>query len=269
VAGLTGLAVWLALRLALTLSPFVWLIVALYLTFTIFCLKDLIDHVKKVEKALEDSDLEEARRALSWIVGRDTVSLGPEGVRRATVETIAENFSDGLVAPLLYLALGGPVLAWIYKAVNTLDSMVGHKNEKYLFLGRFSARLDDLANLAPSRLAALLLTAGAWLLGLDSAGALRLWRREGRLHSSPNSGQTEAAMAGALSVWLGGPNHYGGKLIDKPVIGRGRDEATGESVAQALRLVKVSTLLALMLVVLLQTSLGLIFGIPWGWGLAF
>jgi adenosylcobinamide-phosphate synthase len=265
----TALAVWLALRLAGSLATVVWYALALYLVFTIFCLRDLIDHVTRVETALNASDLERARRALSWIVGRDTAHLSVADIRRATVETIAENFSDGLVAPVMYLALGGPVLAWAYKAVNTLDSMVGYKNERYLFLGRFSARLDDAANFLPSRLAALLLILGAKTLKLDARGAFRRWRLEGRFHSSPNSGQTEAAMAGALNVSLGGPNRYGGQLFEKPVIGSGGADPDDLSVQSALRLVKVSTLLTLGLALAVEAALLLALGAPPGWGLSF
>jgi adenosylcobinamide-phosphate synthase len=259
---------WL-LALAGKISSALWFFCALYFVYTIFCLKDLIDHVDRVEKALGALDLDKARRALSWIVGRDTGNLSPEGIRRATVETIAENFSDGLVAPLLYLALGGPVLAWAYKAVNTLDSMVGYKNQRYLYLGRFSARLDDAVNFIPARLAALLLILGAKILGYDSVKAYALWRSEGAFHSSPNSGQTEAVMAGALNVYLGGPNYYGGLLVDKPVIGAGGQEVTLESVAKALKLVKLSTLLAMGLAILIEAGLLIFFPFPWGWGLSF
>ncbi|MDR2300864.1 MAG: adenosylcobinamide-phosphate synthase CbiB [Deltaproteobacteria bacterium] len=267
--GVSVLAIGYVLSLAFRLSGLLWLACALYLVFTIFCLKDLIDHVNKVEKALEALDLDKARRALSWIVGRDTAHLSPEGIRRATIETVAENFSDGLVAPLLYLALGGPVLAWGYKAVNTLDSMVGYKNERYLYLGRFSARLDDAANFIPARLAALLLILGAKILRYDSHNSYALWRREGAFHSSPNSGQTEAAMAGALNVHLGGPNYYGGILVEKPAIGAGGQESTRESVQKALKLVKFSTLLAIALAILIEAMVLAFFQYPWGWGLSF
>jgi adenosylcobinamide-phosphate synthase len=269
VVSLTGLIVWLSLYFSGLITIFLWFITVLYLTFTIFCLKDLTDHVKRVEKALELSDLDEARRALSWIVGRDTVNLSPDSIRRALVETIAENFADGLVAPLFYLALGGPVLAWAYKAINTLDSMVGYKNERYLYLGRFSARLDDLANYIPARLAALLLIVGAKLLGLDWANSYKLWRKEGRFHSSPNSGQTEAAMAGALNVYLGGPNYYGGLLVEKPYIGQNLANVTENCVGQAIKLVRTSTWLTLILAVIIEAAILLIFEAPFGWGLNF
>ena len=265
----TALGIWVVLDLAWQVSSVLWLVLCLYLVFAIFCLRDLEDHVNKVEEALEALDLDEARRALSWIVGLDTAHLSAEGIRRATVETIAENFADGLVAPLLYLALGGPVLAWAYKAVNTLDSMVGYKNDRYLYLGRFSARLDDVANFVPARIAALILILGAKLTGLDSKGAFRLWRREGNFHSSPNSGQTEAAMAGALGTWLGGTNRYGGQLIDKPIIGAGGGEVTRQNVLSALKLAKISTLMSLALALIIEALISLALKTPWGWGLVY
>ena len=264
----TALSIWLVMDLAGRISSVLWFVLCLYLVFAIFCLRDLEDHVNKVEEALEALDLDGARRALSWIVGRDTAHLSAEGIRRATVETIAENFADGLVAPLLYLALGGPVLAWAYKAVNTLDSMVGYKNDRYLYLGRFSARLDDAANFVPARIAALILILGAKIIGLDAKGAFRLWRREGNYHSSPNSGQTEAAMAGALGAWLGGPNRYGGQLFDKPVIGADGGEVTRQNVLSAIRLAKISTLLILALALVIEALVALALETPWGWGLA-
>jgi adenosylcobinamide-phosphate synthase len=224
-------------------------------------------HVGNVEKALDLGDLDGARRALSWVVGRDTAALDAEAVRRALIETMAENFADGLAAPLFYLALGGPVLAWAYKAVNTLDSMVGYKNARYLHLGRFPARLDDAANYLPSRLAALVLVAAARLIGLDHLAAYRLWRSEGRFHTSPNSGQTEAAMAGALGVQLGGSSSYGGLTVAKPIIGQGGGPATKAAVASAGRLVAAATLLAAALAAAVQLAIASAAGAAPGWGL--
>ncbi|MDR1657108.1 MAG: adenosylcobinamide-phosphate synthase CbiB [Deltaproteobacteria bacterium] len=264
-----GLAAWFFLFLAEKTAAFLWLIVSIYLTFSAVCLKDLLNHARLVEKALSESDIEAARHSLSWIVGRDTGSLDDAAIRRAVVETLAENFSDGLVAPLMYLALGGPVLAWIYKAINTLDSMVGYKNDRYIDLGRFSAKLDDAANYLPARLAALLLVAAAHLCGLQAGQAFRFWRTQGRLHSSPNSGQTEAAMAGALGVFLGGASFYGGAEVIKPVIGQGQKTASATSVKAAMKLVVIGTILAGLLAALLQAIIVFIFQISWGWGLSF
>ncbi|MDR1546685.1 MAG: adenosylcobinamide-phosphate synthase CbiB [Deltaproteobacteria bacterium] len=269
VVAVAGLAAWLTLRLLGALSSVLWTLAAVYLCYAALCLRDLLTHAENVEKALEQGHLEQARSALAWFVGRDTAGLDPAATRRAVTETLAENFSDGLAAPFLALALGGPVLAWMYKAVNTLDSMVGYKNERYLHLGRCSAKLDDLANFLPARLAALLLILAAWLRGLDHRAAWRLWRREGRFHSSPNSGQTEAAMAGALGVFLGGRSFYGGLAVDKPVINAGGGESTARTVAEAMALVKTASLLAAALAVGLEGLIWAWAAVPWGWGLPF
>lgn len=182
-------------------------------------MRGLRDESRSVYRALTEGTLEQARKAVSRIVGRDTQALTEEGVIKAAVETVAENFSDGVAAPMFYLLLGGAPLALCYKAVNTLDSMVGYKNDRYLYFGRASARLDDLANWIPARLAALLLAAAAALGGEDGCAALRVWRRDRRKHASPNSAQTEAAMAGALGIELAGPAFYFGRRCDKPTIG--------------------------------------------------
>jgi adenosylcobinamide-phosphate synthase len=172
-----------------------------------------------VAQALAAGDLAGARRQLSFIVGRDTAALEEQEIWRGAVETVAENTADGVIAPLLFLMLGGPVLGLAYKAVNTLDSMVGYRNDRYLLFGRASARCDDLANWLPARLTGLLLVAAAPLTGLSLPGAWRIMRRDGRNHSSPNSGIPEAAVAGALGVQLGGTNIYYGQAVVKPTIG--------------------------------------------------
>ena len=168
---------------------------------------------------LTGDTIENARLAVSRIVGRDTQSLSVEGVTKAAVETVAENFSDGVVAPMVYLLLGGAPLALCYKAINTMDSMVGYKNEKYLYFGRAAAKLDDAANYLPSRLSALLLIAASFFCRENGKNAWKIWRRDRRNHASPNSAQTEAVMAGALSVQLAGPAWYFGEYYDKPTIG--------------------------------------------------
>lgn len=182
-------------------------------------LRDLTKESRLVYRALTAGTLDRARAAVGRIVGRDTAALSADGVARAAVETVAENFSDGVVAPLCYMLLGGAPLALCYKAVNTMDSMVGYKNERYLYFGRAAAKLDDAANYLPARMAALLLAGAAALTGQDARGALRIWRRDRRSHASPNSAQTEAVMAGALGVQLAGPASYFGKLYEKPTIG--------------------------------------------------
>ena len=191
---------------------------------TVWCwqalaLRGLAAESENVRRRLTAGTLEEARQAVGRIVGRDTDALSPQGVTRAAVETVAENFADGVAAPMAYMLLGGAPLALCCKAVNTMDSMVGYKNDRYLHFGRAAAKLDDAANYIPARLAALAWIGGAAIAGQDAKNAWRIWRRDRRNHSSPNSAQTESACAGALGVQLGGPSRYFGKLYEKPAIG--------------------------------------------------
>ena len=188
-----------------------------------------------------------ARRAVSMIVGRDTEDLTQSGVTKAAVETVAENASDGVIAPLFFLALGGAPLGFFYKAVNTLDSMVGYQNERYMDFGRWSARLDDLLNWIPARVSALLMIAAAAPLGLDARGAARIWRRDRRKHASPNSAQTEAACAGALGVCLAGDAYYGGVLHRKPTIGDFIRPVCAQDIPRTCRLMYGASVLALVL----------------------
>lgn len=210
-------------------------------------MRGLKDESRNVYRALTDGTLEQARKAVSRIVGRDTQALTAEGVTKAAVETVAENFSDGVVAPMLYLLLGGAPLALCYKAVNTMDSMVGYKNDRYLYFGRAAARLDDGANWVPSRLAALLLVAAAAFAGENAGDAFRIWRRDRRNHASPNSAQTEAAMAGALGVELAGPAYYFGKRYEKPTIGDAKRPIAPEDILRANRLLYWGGCLSLIL----------------------
>ncbi len=219
VVALTYGASFAILKGAYAVSPYAGFAVAVVLSWSCLAARSLHLESKLVADALGRGDLAAARKNLSFIVGRDTADLDEAEVWRATVETVAENASDGVVAPLLFLIIGGPPLALAYKAVNTLDSMVGYKNERYRDFGRPSARFDDLANLIPARLTGLLMVAAAPLAGLSGLGAWRIMCRDGRNHSSPNSGFPEAAAAGALGVKLGGTNIYGGIPVAKPIIG--------------------------------------------------
>lgn len=221
---LTVIAVSAALPLALLLVCYRVNIVLGAVAESVLCCymlaaRCLCRESMKVCRAAESGDIEEARRAVSMIVGRDTAVLDRDGIIRAAVETVAENTSDGVTAPLFYMGLGGAVGAFFYKSVNTMDSMIGYKNEKYADIGWFAAKLDDVLNFIPSRLTALLMAAAASVLGLDGRGALRIWRRDRRKHASPNSAQTESACAGALHVRLAGDAWYFGKLHKKPYIG--------------------------------------------------
>lgn len=191
------------------------------MTYQLLAAKCLRDESMKVSRCLENRTLPEARKAVSMIVGRDTECLNEEGVAKAAVETVAENASDGVIAPMLYAALGGPILGFLYKAVNTMDSMVGYKNEKYLYFGRAAAKLDDFVNFIPARISAYLMIAAAFLVGRDFSGkrAHAIYRRDRRKHASPNSAQTESVCAGALGIQLAGDASYFGKIVKKPYIG--------------------------------------------------
>lgn len=209
--------------------------------------KGLRQESENVRRALDTGTLDDARKAVSRIVGRDTAALSREGVIRAAVETVAENFSDGVVAPMFWMLIGGAPLALAYKAVNTMDSMVGYKNDRYLYFGRAAAKLDDAANWLPSRLAALLLVAAAPLTGQNAKRAFAIWRRDRRKHASPNSAQTESAMAGALGGQLAGPASYFGKVHQKPWIGDDTRPIEPEDITRAGRMLYAGSALALVL----------------------
>lgn len=209
--------------------------------------RDLRKEAMAVYACLKQNDLPAARKAVGRIVGRDTAALTTEGVTKAAVETVAENFSDGVFAPMFYLAIGGAPLALAYKAVNTMDSMVGYKNDRYLYFGRAAAHLDDAANWLPARLSGLLLILAAPLCGLSGKEAFRIWRRDRRNHASPNSAQTEAACAGALRVQLAGDAYYFGKLVHKPTLGDPLRPVEAEDIPRACRLMTTSSLLGLIL----------------------
>lgn len=244
VVGGSALAAWAILALANALwTPLAWLLATL-LSWQCLAAGQLWREARAVARPLEAGDLDLARRRLAMIVGRDTAALDQAGVRRALIETMAENFNDGVIAPLLYLTLLGPVGAVAYKAVNTLDSMVGYKNERYAQLGRCAARLDDAAGWLPARLSALLLIAAARLTGLDAAGARRAMVRDHRAHTSPNAGWPEAACAGALGIRLGGPSYYGGELKEKPWLNQEGDQPSAYDVDAAGRLLIMSCALA-------------------------
>ncbi len=187
--------------------------------FQILAVKSLRVESMKVKKALDEGSLKKARRMLSMIVGRDTERLDEEGVARAAIETVAENTTDGVIAPLFYMMIGGPVLGFVYKGINTMDSMVGYKNEKYADFGRFAAKLDDAANFIPSRIAAALMIISSFILKYDAKNAYKIFKRDRSLTLSPNAGQTEAVCAGALRIGLLGDAYYSGRLVKKPVIG--------------------------------------------------
>ena len=232
---------------AAALHPLLGLAVQMFWCGQALAAKGLVQESMNVYRELTKPDLPAARIAVSRIVGRDTQALTAKGVTKAAVETVAENASDGVIAPLLYMLLGGAPLALSYKAINTMDSMVGYKNTQYLYFGRAAAKLDDIANYLPSRIAALLWVAAAALTGNDTRNAWRIWRRDRRNHASPNSAQTESACAGALNVQLAGPAYYFGEYYPKPTIGDAVRPIEPEDIRRADRMMYAESLLALAL----------------------
>lgn len=228
------------LKLAGSVSGSLGLMLETVMCYQMLAARSLVDESMKVYEALAAGDTGKAKEALSMIVGRDVENLSEEGIIKAAVETVAENASDGVIAPLFYMALGGAPLMFLYKAVNTMDSMVGYQNETYLYFGRTAAKLDDLANLIPSRIAGLLMVVCAKGVGLDSKGAWRIFRRDRYAHKSPNSAQTEAACAGALGVELAGNASYFGKICRKPTIGDRIRPVENQDIPRANRLMYAS-----------------------------
>lgn len=212
----------------------------------------------KVYRAFLENDTEKARNAVSMIVGRDTKPLDKNGIIRASVETVAENTSDGVTAPMLFMGLGGAPLGFFYKAANTMDSMIGYTSEKYLKIGRFAAKLDDVLNFIPSRLTALLMIVSSGILNFDIRNAWKIWRRDRRNHASPNSAQTEAVCAGALDVRLAGDAYYFGELHKKPFIGDDIREIENEDICRANRLMYCTSVLMLIICTALRALI-------WGW----
>lgn len=211
----------LILCLAYYINCYLGIAVETVMTYQILATKCLKVESMKVYYCLKDKTLPEARKAVSMIVGRDTDCLDEEGVAKAAIETVAENTSDGVIAPMLYTALGGPILGFLYKAVNTMDSMIGYKNDKYLYFGRTAAKLDDVVNFLPARISAYLMIAASFIGGKCFSGkrAYYIYKRDNRNHASPNSAQTESVCAGALGIRLAGNASYFGKIVKKPYIG--------------------------------------------------
>ena len=239
----SGLLLWGAYAIA----PMAGCILESIMTYQILATKCLKVESMKVYERLRADDLAGARNAVAMIVGRDTQNLDAAGVAKAAVETVAENTSDGVIAPMICLAIGGPVLGFLYKAVNTMDSMVGYKNERYLNFGRTAAKLDDVVNYIPARLCALLMLTAGGLMGLDTSAGWRIFRRDRRKHASPNSAQTESVCAGLLGLRLAGDAWYHGVLHKKEYIGDASREITHEDIPRACRLMTVTAVLTLLL----------------------
>jgi adenosylcobinamide-phosphate synthase len=245
--GVAYLATILLIHWATGLSWMAGMVCSSLLAYTTLATRDLHAESRKVLRALEAGDLMQARRELSFLVGRDTESLEEPEILRALVETVAENISDGVIAPLFYLALGGPAWAMTYKAINTLDSMIGYKDEKYRHIGWASARLDDAANFLPARLSGFLITLSSSILGGPWGDSLRILLRDHARHPSPNSAWPEAAIAGALGVQLGGLNYYFGQPGQKPLIGDRNKAIERRDVKKAWKILYLSSFLMLLL----------------------
>jgi adenosylcobinamide-phosphate synthase len=239
----------LILWAAWLVHPVVYFVISSIMCWQILAARQLFREGLKVQRALEKGDVEGARSAVSMIVGRDTNVLDDKGICRAAVETVAENASDGVVAPLIFIALGGAPLGFFYKAINTMDSMIGYKNERYLDFGRAAAKLDDFVNYLPSRISARLMIFACHFLGssFDAPEAERIYLRDRLKHASPNSAQTESVCAGALGIQLAGDASYFGKLVHKPTIGDAKRAIEPEDIRRANRLMYGAAILCLLI----------------------
>ena len=255
----SSLAPFVLLFLAFKIHTAVGIVLGSFFCYQMLATKSLKDESMRVYDKLEHGTIEEARVAVSMIVGRDTQNLNKEGVTKATVETVAENTSDGIIAPMFYMAIGGVWLMFLYKGINTMDSMLGYKNDKYLYFGRVAAKLDDVANYIPARISGWLMVAGTVFTGMDTKNAAKIYKRDRRNHASPNSAQTEAAMAGALDVQLAGNAYYFGKLYEKPTIGDPIRPVEPEDIKRANRLMYAASILGVVVFGLL--SAGIRFGL--------
>jgi adenosylcobinamide-phosphate synthase len=237
------------LFISVFLGTYIYYTLFFYLVYAVIACGGLAHEARNVLVTMQKEGLIEARVALSRIVGRETGQLDVDDIYRAVIETVAENFSDGVVAPLFYFCFGGLPLAWAYKAINTLDSMLGYKNRRYLYFGRSAAYLDDIANFIPARLSAFLIIAAAWIQGLDWRTGWYILKRDRCAHTSPNSGYPEAAMAGILGLRLGGDNYYHGELVKKPSIGDPLNPVAGEHILRVVNNLYLSSAILVILVI--------------------
>lgn len=244
--GFAWVTSWAVVRGAFLLHPVVGIGIQALFLYTCISARELSEAAISVGRTLEQSGIAQGRKTVSMIVGREVETLDENGVCRAAVETVAENLVDGVVSPLFFAVIGGAPLAMAYKMVNTLDSMVGYKNDRYRHFGRFAARMDDVANFIPARIAVPFIALASLGLNGRHKEALRTAFRDGRLHASPNAGYPEAAFSGALGLWLGGSNTYHGKLVDKPVIGKKRADTRPIHIPRACRLMLASAVLVFM-----------------------
>ena len=231
-----------------------FMIIEIYLMYTIFSINSLAREGNRVYRILKEGDIEKARKDLSYLVSRDTEMMDEKMIIRSTMETISENTVDGIVAPMFYMFLGGMPLAMAYKAINTLDSMVGYKNEKYMDFGKFSAKVDDAVNFIPARITGILIVLASMILGYDYKNSLKIFLRDRKNHSSPNSAHSEASVAGALGVQFGGKVSYFGKEINKPTIGDKIKDFELEDIRKNIRIMYVTSFLSLVIFSLIFTG---------------
>ena len=247
VLSLSYVVPYAVLMLAEQVSPWLRFALETVMFYQIFATKCLRDESMKVYTALHNNDLEDARVKLSWIVGRDTKELTAEEVTKGAVETVAENTADGIIAPMFYMFIGGAPLAFLYKGINTMDSMVGYKNDKFLYFGRCAAKLDDVANLIPARITGILMILASYFLNMNAAGAWKIFWRDRYNHLSPNSAMTESVTAGALNIQLGGDHYYFGKLVHKDTIGDNIRPVEAEDIVAVNNLLYMTAVISLLL----------------------
>ena len=238
-------------------NSIIFTVAEIYLMYTIFSINSLAREGNRVYNILKEGNIERARKDLSYLVSRDTGTMDEKMIIRSTMETISENTVDGIVAPMLYMFLGGLPLSITYKAINTFDSMVGYKNEKYMDFGKFSAKLDDVANFIPARITGILIVIASMILGYDYKNSLKIFIRDRKNHSSPNSGHAEAGVAGALGVQFGGRVSYFGKEVDKPVIGDKIKDFELEDIKKNIKIMYAASFLSLVMFSVI--SLGICF----------
>ena len=241
--------------IAKTINKYLALIVESFMCYQILATKSLKVESMKVYDELAKNDLPSARKAVSMIVGRDTKDLTFSGVAKAAVETVAENTSDGIIAPMIFIAIGGAPMGFFYKAINTLDSMVGYKNERYINFGRFAAKLDDVVNYLPARISAYQMILSSFFLRYDYKNAFKIYKRDRYNHASPNSAQTESVCAGALDVQLAGNAYYFGKLYEKPTIGDDIREINYDDIKKANRLLYCTSIISIVIISVIKITI--------------
>ncbi|MDD4089380.1 MAG: adenosylcobinamide-phosphate synthase CbiB [Tissierellia bacterium] len=240
------------LHAAARINIIIYIIIESIMCYYILAVKSLKDESMKVYHSLKNNDIIAAKHHLSFIVGRDVEDLNSSRIIKAAVETVAENTADGVIAPMIFIMIGGAPLGFLYKAVNTLDSMVGYKNEKYINIGKFSAIADDLFNFIPSRIAVFFMIISSYILKMDYVNAYKIYKRDRSNHKSPNSAQTESVCAGALNLMLGGNSYYDEILVEKPAIGDNNKEAEAEDIKRANKLMYVTSMLCLIVGIALK-----------------